>query len=156
MTGSGPATTPAKSAEHVRAESSWLDASLVANVRGWDRPCVGHRFRRFLRPIHAEEASPVPLRPGDGPSDVGETAIGLVLPGEADLQHHDPMHATRPFANEHGPGLDARARRGRSGTGSPVFALPTPQRSVPSRKAIQHAQDLRVEVAQCVRLNAIG
>jgi hypothetical protein len=27
---------------------------------------------------------------------------------------------------------------------------------VPSRKAHQHAQDVRVEVAQCVRLNAVG
>jgi hypothetical protein len=41
--------------------------------------------------LEAEEARPVPVRAGDGPSHLREAAVGGALPGEAILDDDDPV-----------------------------------------------------------------
>src|SRR5271154_276765 len=56
---------------------------------------------RCLLPLSkSKEPMAVPTRPRHGLGDLGETAIGLALPGEALIEDHHPLQLPPPFANQ--------------------------------------------------------
>jgi hypothetical protein len=74
-------------------------------------------FARFIRHNdlslpEAEEAMTVPVGSGDRFGDLGETAKGPAIPGEAFLKDHDPLELAIPLAHQQRAGLQADAVSG--------------------------------------------
>jgi hypothetical protein len=56
-----------------------------------------------------EEAVTVPVRSGHRLGDLGQTAEGLAIPGEALLQDHEPLEPAIPLLRQQRAGLQADA-----------------------------------------------
>jgi hypothetical protein len=69
-------------------------------------PQAAERRRTFSAVVQAEEARPVPVRPGDRPGRLGEAPVEHTLPGEAVLRHHDLVEHALVLSHEHGAWLE--------------------------------------------------
>jgi hypothetical protein len=56
-----------------------------------------------------EKAVAVPVRSRHRFGDLGQTAEGLAVPGEAILEDHDPLELAVPFSHQHCAGLQTDA-----------------------------------------------
>ena len=89
---------------------------------------------------------------GDRPRDLGEAAVGLAVPGEAFLQRHDAVETAIPFANQDGAGFDPSQSRPWPALPARLSAAARP----PSAEALERPTDGVGEIAESIRLQAIG
>jgi hypothetical protein len=92
----------------------------------------------------------VPVGSGHRLGDLGQTAEGLAVPGEALLEDHDPLEPAIPFSHEEATGLQADA--------VPCLGRATLETSgrVASLRGSKDPSDRFVETAGGVRLESIG
>src|SRR5258708_37398616 len=63
-----------------------------------DRAFASNRSSLSLRP---KKARTVPFGSGDRECDLGETVIGLAIPGKTVSRHHYPLRSTIPLSYQH-------------------------------------------------------
>jgi hypothetical protein len=107
-----------------------------------------------------EEPGPAPAGPGDVECDLGETWIGLAVPGEAIGQHRNAVHSSVPFPRENSAWADTRGDvahvhrplAGRLGRGGIIQKAPAVAIQVPQVVSLQPVgQDTEQEMARQVR-----
>ena len=114
--------------------------------------CAAPAFARAGLSLQAEEPVTVPARPGDLPRHLGEAPVGAAVPGKALFKDHDAVQDALMLTDE----MRAREKRPqlRPGRHARLTVLPC---SFPGPgKSVEQAPRLGIEIAERVRLQAIG
>ena len=108
----------------------------------------------------------VPFDAGDGEGHGGKTRVGLPVPSETVLQRHDPLEAPLPLPRQQSAGLQhqrrfrspclGRGRDGRVGRFRRFGFDRCPILDLLGRQTIEHFGGLAIQIAERVRLDAIG